>query len=54
MHVGRVADVAVVEADDVQSAGGELVAEVLVPGDHLRANPMISSAVGSEESPKVS
>jgi hypothetical protein len=33
--VGRAADVAVVEADDVKAALGELLAELLVPGDHL-------------------
>ena len=31
------ADVAVVEAHDVKARAGELAAEVLVPGDHLRA-----------------
>src|SRR5829696_6119334 len=36
IEVGRAADVAVVEADDIEAALGELVAEVLVPGDHLR------------------
>ncbi len=33
------ADVAIVEANDEQSAGGELLAEVLLPGDHLSAQP---------------
>ncbi len=35
VEVGRAADVAVVEADDVEAAVGELLAELLVPGDHL-------------------
>ena len=33
---GRTTDVAVVEADDEVAARGELLAERLVPGDHLR------------------
>ena len=36
VEVGGAADVAVVEADDVEATLGELCAEVLVPGDHLR------------------
>ena len=33
----RAADVAIVEADHVEAPARELLAEVLVPGDHLRA-----------------
>jgi hypothetical protein len=36
VEVGRAADVPVVEADHVEAPVGELLAEVLVPGDHLR------------------
>ena len=36
---GRKADVAIVEADDEIAARGELLAEGLVPGDHLRRQP---------------
>jgi hypothetical protein len=35
VEVGRAPDVAVVEADDVKAALGELLAELLVPPDHL-------------------
>ena len=34
--VRRLADVAVVEADDVKAAAGQLAAEVVRPRDHLR------------------
>ena len=34
---GRAPDVAVVVADDVEAAAGEVGAEVLVPAEHLRA-----------------
>ena len=33
----RAPDVAVVVADDVEAAAGEVLAEVLVPAEHLRA-----------------
>ena len=36
VELGRVADVAVVEADDAEAALGQQRAELLVPGDHLR------------------
>ena len=39
VHVGRVADVAVVEANDMEPAAGQLQAEILLPGDHLHAQP---------------
>src|SRR5262245_61271442 len=35
----RLADVAVVEADDAKAARGELAAEIVVPGNHLGAEP---------------
>jgi orotidine-5'-phosphate decarboxylase len=37
LQVGRAADVAVVKAHHVQAARRKLCAEVLLPGDHLRA-----------------
>ena len=37
LQMGRAPDVAVVEAHHIQPARGELPAEVLLPGDHLRA-----------------
>src|SRR5271157_5450400 len=37
--MGGAADVAIVEADHVQLARGELFAEVVLPGDHLCAQP---------------
>jgi hypothetical protein len=36
---GGLADVAVVETDDAKAARGELAAEVVVPVDHLGAEP---------------
>ena len=33
------ADVAVVEADDAKAACGELAAEIIIPMDHLGAEP---------------
>ena len=33
------ADVAVVEADDAKAARGELAAEIVIPMDHLGAEP---------------
>ena len=36
VELGRVADVAVVEADDAEAAFGQHRAELLVPGQHLR------------------
>ena len=38
-HVRGFADVAVVEADDAKAARGELAAEIVVPMDHLGAEP---------------
>ena len=37
--LGGFADVAVVEADDAKAARGELAAEIVVPMDHLGAEP---------------
>src|SRR5260370_18120457 len=37
LHPRGQAGVAVVEADDVETAGGQLLAEGIVPADHLRA-----------------
>ena len=39
LEVRRAPDVAVVEADDEEAATGQLGTEVLVPGEHLRAQP---------------
>ena len=38
-EVRRAAAVAVVEADDMEAAAGEPLAELLGPGDHLEAQP---------------
>ncbi len=38
-EVAGLADVAVVEADDAKAARGELPAEIVVPQDHLGAEP---------------
>ena len=38
-HLAGFADVAVVEADDAKAARGELAAELVVPQDHLGAEP---------------
>ena len=35
--MSREPDVAIIEADDVEATFGELLAKVLAPGDHLRA-----------------
>ena len=38
-EVAGLADVAIVEADDAKSAAGELAAEIVLPKDHLAAEP---------------
>jgi len=39
LHLRREAAVSIVEPDDVETPGGELLAEGLVPAEHLRAQP---------------